>query len=117
MASVLLVWRDALLDNTSHTCANRTHTDTYRLFAGSESTFHGEGTVRCESFSTFNDQLFFQVTSANYPNKYDDNLRKVYILNAQTPNGRIKLHINTFVTETDYDKLLILDGSFGTPLA
>ncbi|KAH7710924.1 Protein CLEC-78 [Aphelenchoides avenae] len=87
--------------NTSHTCANRTHTDTYRLFAGSESTFHGEGTV----------------TSANYPNKYDDNLRKVYILNAQTPNGRIKLHINTFVTETDYDKLLILDGSFGTPLA
>ncbi|KAH7689652.1 hypothetical protein AAVH_40349, partial [Aphelenchoides avenae] len=60
---------------------------------------------------------FFQVTSPNYPNSYNDNVRKVYILQAQTPNGRIKLQISTFNTETTYDRLLILDGSFGTPLA
>ncbi|KAH7693393.1 hypothetical protein AAVH_39571, partial [Aphelenchoides avenae] len=53
----------------------------------------------------------------NHPHNYDDNLRNVYILKAQTPNGTIRLHINTFNTEECCDKLLIQDGILGTPLA
>lgn len=52
----------------------------------------------------------------NHPNNYVDSLLNAYILNAQSPSGRVKLHISKFNTEPCCDKLLVLDRSNGPAL-